>query len=155
MTVVNSKRIQSELIVKSKTETYLSWVIKILRSKKNIRKKYYVTNGVPIMNLVRSLLYHITLANYIELDSDEDNFNSRMHEHDKSFECIFKLEAEFMVIHKLNYIKSKSYDYMCRALGNIRKCLKNWRNSDIRRFMAMKEREKKENKKKNKKSLSD
>jgi len=152
MTVVKSKRIKSELIVKSKTETYLSWVIKILRSKKNIRKKYYTTNGVPIISLVRSLLYHITIANYTELDSDENNFSSRMHEHDKSFECICKLETEFMVIHKLNYLKSKSYDYMCRALGDIRKCLKNWRNSDVRRFMAMKEREKTD--KKNKKSLN-
>lgn len=136
MSVVKSKRGQSELEIITKSRELASYTIKICSNEKNFPKRYRWCITSNIVNDALNIYSYIRKSNAIFVKIKVDYEERRRYQND-ALGTIDALLGNMDIAYATFCIDSKRFEYWVGLVIDVQKLLRNWMKSDFERYQEI------------------
>ena len=133
MTVVKSRRGESELEVITKSRELAKYTIQICDNEKNFPKRHRWFTNNRIADVALDVCGFIYEANstYVKFWSD---YVIRRNNQIQALNSIERLLLNMTIAYELYHVESKRIDYWTGLVIEVQKLLRAWRDSDLKRY---------------------
>ena len=133
MSVVKSKRGESDLEVITKSIALATYTIKICSNEKNFPKRYRWCITSKIVDATIDICNYINMANSVYVSSKQDHQTRRQYQN-RALASSSSLLTMMGIAYKTFSIDDDRIEHWTRSVIDIQNLTRNWRKSDSERY---------------------
>ena len=134
MSVVKSKRGESNLRILTLADELATYTIHICSNEKHFPKRYRWCITAKIVDEATNIVKYIKMANSLYINNDENRYKLRTHYQDKAYASTYALLALIDIAYRTFGIDGKRIEYWTKLIIDVQNLLRNWQKANKQQF---------------------